>query len=114
MAAGTLSDAHARDGRRFHLQCTAIDLRDRPADRRHLDRQPRRLWQSGNDYRLVLHSWADRGTFLARDEGTTAAGGRLTIAGARRRTSLRGPFRSSFSGAALRAVDALSHPGGEQ
>jgi phenylpyruvate tautomerase PptA (4-oxalocrotonate tautomerase family) len=29
---------------RFHLQCTAIDLRDRTADRRHLDCRPGRLW----------------------------------------------------------------------
>src|SRR5262249_43118289 len=96
MAAGALSNPDARDGRRFHLQCTAIDLRDRSADRRHLDRQPRRLRQSGNHYRLVLHSWADRRAFLARDEGKTAAGGRRTVAGSRRRASLKGPFDVLF------------------
>src|SRR5262249_56607713 len=96
--------------RRFHLQCPAIDLRDRSADRRHLDRQPRRLWQSGHDYRDVLHSWADRRAFLARDERKTAAGSRLAVAGSCRRTSLRGPFRSSFFDGNARAVDGPSHP----
>src|SRR5271165_2643235 len=87
MAAGTLSDADASDRCRFHLQCTAIDLRDRTADRRHLDCRPGRLWQSGNDHRLVLYSWADRRAFLARDEGKTAARIRLTVAGTGRRAS---------------------------
>src|SRR5262245_56883500 len=87
MAAGTLSDAYACDCCRFHFQCTAIDLRHRSADRRHLDCRPRRLWQSGNNYRLVLYPRADRRAFFARDEGKTAARSRRTIAASPRKVS---------------------------
>src|SRR5437764_13582486 len=87
MAAGPLSDPDASDCCRFHLQCAAIDLRDRTADRRHPDCRPGRIWQGGNDHRLVLHSRADRRAFPARDEGKTAAGSRLTVAATARRAS---------------------------
>src|SRR5262249_52338846 len=65
-------------------------------DRRHLDRRPRRLWQSGDHHRLVLHSWADRRAVLAGDEGKTAAGIRHIIAGSRRGASLKGPLDVLF------------------
>src|SRR5260370_1213015 len=87
LAPGLLSDADASDCCRFHLQCTAIDLRDRTADRWHLDCRPGRLWQSGSDHRLVLYSWADCRAFPARDEGKTAARSRLTVAATGRRAS---------------------------
>src|SRR5262249_22316857 len=87
LATGAVSDTDACDGRRFHLQCTAIDLRDRSTDRGNLDRRTRRLWPNGNDRRHVLYSRTDRGAFLARDEGTTTAGSRHPLAAAARGTS---------------------------
>src|SRR5262249_60823937 len=58
MAAGTLSNANARDCGRFHLRCTAIDLPQCPADRRHLSRPSRPPLQNGPHYTDVLHCLA--------------------------------------------------------
>src|SRR5262249_15051067 len=76
LAAGALSHAHARDRRRLHLQRAAPHFSDRAADRRHLDREPRRLRQSGDHHRHVLHPRASRRAVPAGDAGQAAAGRR--------------------------------------
>ena len=54
MAAGTVSDANARDSSRIYLQYAPVDLRDRAIVRRHAYCQSRWLRQSCDYYRLVL------------------------------------------------------------
>src|SRR5262249_48574931 len=83
MAAGTLSDAHARDSRRLYFQHSATDLGICAVVRRHLDCRSRRLRESSHDYRFILWPRAARGAVPARDKGNATTRSRHAVAASR-------------------------------
>jgi MFS family permease len=85
LAAGIVPDAHARHGGRLLLQCAALDLRVRPADRRHADRRARRFRAGGDDRRAVLHRRPRGGAVHAGDQWQAAARGDRSEVGDRGR-----------------------------